>query len=267
MELEQLVGSEAFDEIRGRSFGIDPDSRYSEKEFLERAEDLFSLNACHSKIIDSKNGGDIGALRGLAEIALKYMPGYKAKNMEILQNPFAALKQAEVLLERGYKNMAGYAARNLDRLLTAMDEKTLVEIAAMLPGKGKEYVQINKYMRRGDMKAARKIYAEIFEDEKAKKDILEPRNAELIKHYMEDYVDNGKKYFMNQNLSIQVQDGKETVYRPDIGRVKKYITSAIAKCEDKDKSAVYNDIATALYNSKKGIQEKEESPEELPMAA
>ena len=265
MALEQLLGEQAVKEIKGREFGINPNSRYSEKEFLERAEDLLRVDASYSKII--QNGGDIAALIELAGIATKYMPGDKGENMKILKDPIAAVKQARLLLDSGYKNMADYTARNLDSFLREMPEEVLIETAAILPDKNKLYAQIAQYMQVGDMKSARKVYAETFEGEDWKKFIITCPNAEFIQHQMKIDVDYMKRKFINRNLSIQVKDNKEQTYKPDLNKAREYIARTIAGYSDKERQIVYRSIAMALYNSKKCIEKKEEDEEELMMAA
>jgi len=265
MTLEQKLGEEAVREIAGRNFGIDSNSRYSEKEFLERAEDLFRVDACYKKI--TKNGNDIGALNEFSGIALKYMPGDKGKNAEILKNPFTAEKQAKVLLSSGYKNMVDYTAKNLDNILSDVSEQTLVKTAAVLPDKGKKYAQIVQHLQGGDITAARKAYAETFKNEAWKKFILECPNARIIQHCMKMYIDYKNKEFIDKNLSIQVGSGGEKTYKPNLERARGYVSKTIAGYGAKERNAAYLGIATALYHSKKGIEENEGDAEELDYAA
>jgi len=254
MGLENLVGEGALNEIKGREFGIDPNSRYSEKAFLERAEDLFRVDIYHKKIM--KNSTDMEALNELARIALKYMPGDKEENLKLLKDPSVAEKQAKVLLNSGYKNMVSYAARNLVSLLNEMSEESLIETAAILPDKNKPYAQIVQYMQVGDMKKARKIYAETFGNAAWKNFILECPSEELIQNKMAEYISSKQKEFIDQNLSIRVENGKESIYKPNLNKVREYITKTIAKYGDKEKQVAYMGIATALYHSKKDVVEE-----------
>jgi hypothetical protein len=261
MALEDLIGEQTVREIAGTSFGINPSSKYSEKEFLVRAEDLFNVNAYHRKI--AKNGNDISALSGLAGIAVKYMPGDKGENARLLKDPFTAVKQAKVLLDSGYKNMADYVKRNINSLLKELPEKTLIETAAILPEKGKKYAQIAQYMQVGDIKAARKVYSEVFATEAWKKFILECPNSKLIQHCMSLYVDHKKKQFINKNLSIHVKSGKNRVYVPNPNRAREYVLRTMAGYGAKERNAAYLGLATALYHSKKGIEAEEVTEDSL----
>jgi len=261
MALEQLLGREAVKKIAGRDFGISPNSRYSEKEFLESAGDLFNVDAYLRKI--AHNGNDITALTGLAGIATKYMPGDKEENVKILKDPLVAVKQAKVLLNSGYKSMADYASRNLSSLLNEMPEKILVEVAAILPDKNKPYTQIAQYMQAGDMKSARKAYAETFRDKAWKKFILECPDERIIQSRMKMYVDYKKSEFIDAHLSTQVKGSRENAYKPDLSKAKKYISQTIARYGEKEKISSYMGIATAVYHSKKGIGENEVNEEEL----
>jgi len=265
MALENLIGSKAVQQIAGRPFGINPNSRYSEEEFLERAGDLFSVDAYLRKI--AQNGNDITALTGLAGIATKYMAGDPEENAKILKDPFVAVKQARALFSAGYKNIAGYTERNLGSILNELPEKVLIETASILPEKGKKYAQIAQYMQVGDIKAARKLYSEVFETKAWKKFILECPNSKLIEHCMGLYVENKKKQFIDKNLSIYVKNGKEKVYAPNLNRAREYLSKTIAGYGVKEKQAIYMGIATALYHSKKGIEERQESAEEMEDAA
>lgn len=132
MTLEQKLGEEAVDKLKGRPFCIDPSIKYDpnsdsiREEFVKKASDLFDVED-YCQMLE-KNINDLGALNDLTGIALEYMPGDKDKNVEILREPRNALKWGKKMQDYGQPDMARFIENNRDEILKKMNEKQMFSL-------------------------------------------------------------------------------------------------------------------------------------------
>jgi len=132
MTLEQKLGEQEVNKLKGRPFGIDssikydPNSNSIREEFVKKASDLFDVED-YCQMLE-KNINDLGALNDLTGIALKYMPGDKDKNVEILREPRNALKWGKKMQDYGQPDMARFIENNRDEILKKMNEKQMFSL-------------------------------------------------------------------------------------------------------------------------------------------
>ena len=132
MTLEQLVGREAVENIRGRPFGIAPNVAYDRDEFLRRAGDLFDVEK-YAKAIQ-ENPKNVSALDDLARLSAGYMPGDAQTNInDVRTDPSYALDQARTLLDEGYDKLARHVERNRASFLEKLSTEQLYSIFQRIP--------------------------------------------------------------------------------------------------------------------------------------
>lgn len=274
MTLEQILGSEAVNEIKGRAFGIDPNSSYDPKEFAKSADDLFAIDNYYRKL--NQHSDDMNALKGIMSIALKYMPGDKEKNIEILRYPYIASEQARLLLDFGYRKMAGFAENNLNEMLNALPKEKLEELAmdSNIPDEDKKYLQLMGYIQAKDIESAKKMLAGEYKDEanKAKVMNFDGKRAEA---YLKDYLiylqDEFKQNRLCHAFKLESKDGKEEIsYVFDAKKAQDYVKGKISKLKPEKRIPAYMQLAKILNDAREDKKEYlPESSEEydLPLAA
>ena len=226
MALEQLLGEQAVNEIKGRPFGIDPSMKYDgnskevQEKFVKYAGNLFDVEKYYGKL--KENSGDIGTLNDLAQLALKYMAGDKETNTAIMRDPNKALQQADVLLSTGYVNMAKFVENNRNKILDKLSAEQLYSLVNRVPlyGTGNEghdrvillrdkLMKINQTAQeKGDIKSA--INREI---------------EELIEKMPEE-----QKAFFQENSEIYLQ----SLTRAILGKINKAYASLFKTADGKN---------------------------------
>lgn len=198
--LEDLIGEEAFKEIAGKPFGIDPNTEYKRREFVKRAGDLFDVEEYYRKLKENIN--DVDALNDLADLAVKYMVGgkdaEKENRLQLLENHNLALSQANKLLDTGYYSMAKFIERNRDIVLDKLSEEQLYKLFLRVP----LYETGNEELDR--IRDLRNKVVEIKEAEKEEKDI-----SSIIKGEIDNLVKKSPKeqmvyFFENIDLVMHV---------------------------------------------------------------
>jgi len=230
--LEQLLGGQAVKDLKGRSFGIKPETKYDpnsdsiREEFVKRASDLFDIEDYYKRL--DKNQNDLGALDDIINIATKYMPGDRDENVRILKNPHNALRQAQVLTDSGYLSMAKFVENNRDEILKSLNEKqlfSLINNTPLYPTGNQEHDRVSYIINK--LNQMRKAGQE--QGEAGIGSVIQEELKELI-----EYVPEEQKLFIQECPEMI-----NSLTRGLIGKVQK-AHSALFKKEDKslDKEAM-----------------------------
>jgi len=132
MALENLIGQEAHENIRGKPFGINPDSDYNREEFIKRAGDLFDVYDYYSKLRENIN--DVDALNDLIAIAVQYIPGNpKLNTVNLQENPHLVLEQGDALSSAGSTAMSKFVENNRSKILGKLSAKQLYNLFLRAP--------------------------------------------------------------------------------------------------------------------------------------
>ena len=136
MARTDYLTDEEIEGLKGKPFGIEPKrgfkSRDDREEFVKRAGDLFKVKEYSDRL--RENSGNLGILRGLAEIVVDYMPGDKRENAILLQqNPYLALEQGEILYNTGVNAMGKLFRNNADTMLSELFAEQLYSLIRKVP--------------------------------------------------------------------------------------------------------------------------------------
>jgi hypothetical protein len=292
MGLEELIGEQAVNEIKGRPFSIDPSINYDnpskdvKKIFVESAGDLFDVEEYYKKL--SENSSDIGTLNDLTQLALKYMGGDEKTNLAIMGDPGKALQQADLLLNTGYRGMAKFIENNRGKILDKLSAEQLYSLVNRVP----LYLTGDKNHDR--VIALRKKLMQLNQVTQEKGDIgsvIKGEIGELIKKMPKEQQlflqENSEMYIQSLTRAIigKIEQAYHDLFRANDGKslnkpaLKKYLEDNYkviedvmgeddrpdkerAKIWDKNLKMQYTEIARELYKSEKDALKKDENKEE-----
>lgn len=287
LTLEELIGKQALDEIKGKPFGINSADKYDRKEFVKSASDLFDIEEYYSAL--RENSSNMDALNDLIGVAVDYMAGDKKANAALLQeNPHAAIEEAEVLYSYGSIAMAKYIENNRREVLDKLDAKQLNSVFQRVPLQktgDKEYDRI------------RDLREKIMQMQKASEekgdigDIIRNELNELIEQIPEE-----QKIFLSRtkDLSLpilqraiidRIQKAYALAFRDKEGNLDKeklrkclvanykvtedYMKNEIPSGDEKEKFKIwdknlkshYLELARELYKPEKKTQKEKDDPD------
>lgn len=248
MTLEDLIGQEGIAEIAGKPFGINPNSKYSEKEFLEAAKDLYPLEPLREQL--TQNSGNLEVLEQLVRIELNYVPGDKARNVEILRNPRIAIGQATELLKVGNKRMVDYVARNIEQILKNISDGQIIKLAISQPKNARIYLGVEAAIAEGKIDQAKAIFSELFDDA-VWKSYVARFNEMDVHRYLGIYVQKAKNRVILENFGEKekTEDGKEKII-PDYAKARAYLQRIVSGLKSGERDQVYLEIGRRLYAEK-----------------
>lgn len=247
-QLEQILGKKDAGEIFGKPFGINPDSRYDKKTLLEKAGELFAVEQCYGEI--GKNGSNTAAVNQLIKIALKYMPGDKAKDAEILRNSYHAFTASGILLKTGQEKMAEFARTNQKYIFDAIPKKDLSDMAIDMPDEDKKYLDVAIPLEREDFNSARKAFADLYQN-KVWKNWVERMEKDHAETYMKLYAGSQREIFANENLKDEVTEKGKKTYKLNSEKVRSYLAKTLAKYDEQDRAKFYLDLIKVVYAQNK----------------
>ena len=244
MGLEDIVGKEILKEMKGKEFGINPNSRYSEKEFLTRAEELFTLDKSYREL--SENSGNLNALKLIGGIALKYMPGNPSENAQIIRDPYVASEQAEVLLNAGKKKLAGFVGNNLPEIMKKLSPENVKSLIKLytLP---KEVRAIREILDEGDMTDIKRMYFEDIGYERVLIDGAAHLQDSQIREIMNRKYNIRATNFIEKNFTTK-KGKKKSIF--NVEKAREYVSETISKLDDKRRSEAYLSLGYHYYDQK-----------------
>jgi len=295
MTLEQLIGKEAVQEIRGRNFGIDPSIKYdpSSKEvrekFVESAGDLFDVEEYYTKL--RENSGDIGTLNDLTQLALKYMGGDRETNTAIMRDPNKALQQADLLLGTGYISMAKFIENSRDKIFDTLSAE---QIFSLIEGLHPQFCYKTGDAEHDRITLLKHKMSKIQQTAQEKKDIgsaIQGELGELIKMMPKEQraflEENSEAYIQSLKNSIlgKIQQAYQALFRTADGKALdksalrkylednyKFIKDAMNKKDrpDKEKAKIwdknlkpqYVEIARVLHGLEKSVEDRDRNEAE-----
>lgn len=283
-ELEELI-RERFKELAGKPFGINPYMAYNRDNFVETTGKLFDVEKAYQRL--NRNPHDIGALNDLIGIAAGHMTGKPEDNIALLsQNPHVAIDQGDVLLSKGYTNLAKFVENHRNQFLSELSAEQLY---ALFEDERFPYYKTNDR----EHERASKLREKILQMKAAQKQgisldaVVQQEVKELIEAAPEE-----QRIFIarNQHLVIpyltraiieELQGAYAGLFRDKEGNLDRnalinYLIANynvaedfIAGVPDKEQADYWNDnlkpqyveIARQLYSSEKAAKERDENPE------
>ncbi len=241
MALEALLDEETIQRMRGKPFGINPNSRYNQKEFIAKAGELFGLDKGYRDL--TENSGDHSALRLIGSIALGYMPGDKEENAQVLRDSYNAIEQAEALLNVGNKKMAKFVENNFREIVPNLSLEVTASFAVQY-GLPKDLGKLRNARTSGNPEEVKRAYFEkIGSNPELMKGAASLDNS-TIKYLMDLEYEIKERRFIIDNLTSP-KSGFKREFDPT--KAQQYISRVISQLDDKKKAGAYLTLGLGLY--------------------
>ncbi len=232
--LENIVkGFESYSAIAGLNQGVDQDS--TNPDLFQEYLDYLVKN------------------KGLAKLDA----GFMAQDKAFRTDPIRYRGDLRSHLAEDQKNLVEEVGKVWNEVVDGISDKTLLDLALGLPGKGKEYLEVAAAVQSGNIEAGKKAYADRYKS-KALQNYFMSMDEETAKAYLGVYVKGEQDKFKKKNFvdivkeinpKTKKEEEKEVV---NYGKVRKYVVENIGAIKDeKLKGPIYMALAKTYYQDQK----------------